>query len=321
MYLHPELLDHEHGEHRNHNGLAFASGHLGNESLGIELRLLAHDLRPAAALVGEQRPFAALCGGGRLDDVAEEARHHQDHKGLRVMRREWREAPVDHVTHPVGCNVREQEHIGLIRIRLLASLYQRYELLGVVEEVDRRELRRVVQAHVAVRLERRAHELLDGRLRFGRLGQLLVLVLVIGDEGEDGLGKRHTLAEHVLDHKSHVGRFPEEILPVGRLLIRHVPFEERGHRLLTELHAGRPHRRDRVHAVGRDLGEHGQREVRKVLDARVDARLQREEDGEQKVLLVRIALKLVKNLLSTPRDLDCVGAARRGQLEEEREQP
>jgi endonuclease/exonuclease/phosphatase family metal-dependent hydrolase len=48
--------------------------------------------------------------------------------------------------------------------------FQRDELLGVVEEVDRRELRRVVQAHVAVRLERRAHELLDGRLRLGRLG-------------------------------------------------------------------------------------------------------------------------------------------------------
>mmetsp|Transcript_18738 Transcript_18738/g.38069 ORF Transcript_18738/g.38069 Transcript_18738/m.38069 type:complete len:312 (+) Transcript_18738:2506-3441(+) len=230
---------------------------------------------------------------------------------------------VDHVHHPLLRDLGEQLHVRLLlAARSLLGLGDEiHEQLRLVEEVDGGQLLRIKDSYGAVGEDGVCHEAADDGLHLGREGHLLERILVVGEGEELFLGQCQVLAEHVLDHESDVGRLLEERLPARRWLLGDVPLKQGRHRLLAEAHAIARDGRDGVHAVSSDLGEYGQGEIAEGFRRATRALVKSVEYGEEELLLVRVALKLVQHLDAAPRNLFRVRRAEGGESEEEREQP
>mmetsp|Transcript_31796 Transcript_31796/g.83107 ORF Transcript_31796/g.83107 Transcript_31796/m.83107 type:complete len:393 (+) Transcript_31796:3287-4465(+) len=202
VHAQPVELDHEDGQHGDHDRLALARRELRDEGLELQLRLLRLGRRGLAR-----------------EMLLEELGHHEHGERLRVVRRERRGLLVHHELHPLGRDLREQLHVGLHRTGLarLRLGHELDELLRMVEEVDLGEHLGVVDARVPVRREGLLHE-----VRHDRLGLVGAPALLANRLGELLLGDLQRLAEHVLDHERDVRRLLEEPLPLGRRALRHV---------------------------------------------------------------------------------------------------
>mmetsp|Transcript_41653 Transcript_41653/g.114742 ORF Transcript_41653/g.114742 Transcript_41653/m.114742 type:complete len:238 (+) Transcript_41653:413-1126(+) len=222
------------------------------------------------------------------------------------MRRQRREVARDHVVHPV---LRHLAHLDHVELRLdvvarRALLDELHEQLGLVEEVDLGQLLGVVDADLAVGVERRLDQRRQHLELLLRVRHARKVVLVLDVDAEALLGEGQRLAEHVLDHVRDVGRLLEEARPVERRPLRDVALEQRLHRALAELVA-----RDRLHrvdAVLSDLGEKRELDAVEEVDLVGGALIELLEDGQQELLLVLVALKLLEHLARAPRDVGAV---------------
>ena len=186
----------------------------------------------------------------------------------------------------------------------------------MVEEVDLGELLCVVDADVAIGLE----GLVDEPLHHLDLLRRAAALLGAHRRRKLLLGDAEVLAEHVLDHERDVGRVLEEALPLARLALADVRREQRGHRVLAQLHPLALHRRDRLHAVGGDLREHCERDLGEGLGVGDRALVERLEDAQHERLLVGVALELVEHLDGPLGDLLVLAAAFGGEAQEQREE-
>mmetsp|Transcript_28178 Transcript_28178/g.68422 ORF Transcript_28178/g.68422 Transcript_28178/m.68422 type:complete len:639 (+) Transcript_28178:740-2656(+) len=303
VYLLSKELHHKDGEHRNDDALPLARSHLRDEALVLGL---------------------GLGFGGGLQVVSQEARHHQDGEGLRVVRRERRQLPVDHQLHPLGGQLGEELHLHIPRgggapLALADHLEQQ---LRLGDEVEARQRLLVAHPRGAVRLDRRVRQLLHQLERLRRLGALAVQPLVARDVEEHLLGGVEALAEHVLEHEARVVRLLEERLPLRRVRGAHVAVQQRHHRAAAQVgappaHVG--HRAQRHHAVLRHLAQHRELRVCEVLRLLEAALVDCVENAQQEDLLLAIALELVENLLGSLRDSGRVALLEGGEAEEQHE--
>ena len=289
-------LDHEDGQHRDDDRLALASRHLSDERAQVELGSREEAEEAAVARLGR---LVLL----HLEVVAVEARHHQHGERLRVVRRERREVARDHVPHPVLGNLLHLRHVDRhpVAARLGDELQQE---LGLVEEVDRRQLLRVEDAHVAVGLEGGVDEDREHLQLLLCMRHAHEVVLVLDVPAELLLGERQRLAEHVLDHVRDVGGLLEERRPFERRRLRNVPLEERLHRALAQRVA--LHRLEGMDAVLRNLGQQRQLDAVEEVDLERRALVELLEDHQQEVLLVVVALELLEHLARPLGDLGAV---------------
>ena len=91
-------------------------------------------------------------------------------------------------------------------------------------------------------------------------------------------------------------------------------------RLLAQRHTVAAHAAQCLHAVLRHLRQHGQLDLVEGLWLRTAALLELLQNGQCKLLLVVVALKLIEHLLCAPGDLAGFTAAQRRKMKQQSKQ-